>query len=154
MGTMIKRNRSELNLWNANLEASSSRRLMALGLALLVAWLLVMALAADVLAGDDPADIAANLVMAVDAGTLAGDASSELAANPELSAVRQYARSTSQSAAMAANPELMAAGRFTGLSGGAASQGGDSSFLAANPEVMTARRYGGTLSECGVALGC
>ena len=137
---MIKRNSTELNMWNANLQASSSRRLMALGFALLIAWLLVMAVAADTSAGNDSAD---------------------LAANPELAAAGRYARGTSQSAAMAANPELMAVGRYTGAAsslaltfGGAAGFQNDSSYMAANPEVMTAQRFSRPVSECGAALGC
>jgi hypothetical protein len=175
---MIKRNGSEFGLWKANLDANSSRRLMALGLALLVAWLLVMVLAVDTSASDDVGDLAANLVRAVDES--AGNDSSDLAANPELSAVRRYARSTSdnleialresyaifaggtsRSAAMAANPELFVVDRFTGpasnpvlASGGAAGQQNDSNFFAANPEVMTARRHGLLVSDCGPALGC
>ena len=87
---MNERNGSEFGLWTANLEASSSRRFLAMGL-LLVAWLLTMILVTDVLASEDPA---------------------ELAANPELAAAERYTPGISQSATMAANPELAAAGRY------------------------------------------
>jgi hypothetical protein len=137
---MINRNRGVFSRWNTNVEVRSGRRLVALGFALLVAWLLVMAVAVDASAGDGSVD---------------------LAANPELSAAERWSRGTGQSAAMAANPELAAAGRFSGpvssealTSGSAAGLQNDSSFMAANPEVMTARRFSRPVSDCGVALGC
>ena len=131
---MIKRNR-ELTIWNANLEASSGRRLVALGFALLIAWLLVMIVAADTSAGDD---------------------STELAANPELSFARRWYRTTGQSAAITANPELSLARRWVRDAGQSAAVGqqDNTSFLAANPEVMIARRYSSSGFDCSIALGC
>ena len=165
---MTNRHRGEFTTWNASLQASSGRQLLALGVALLVAWLFVMAVVGDASAGDDLANLAANPELAA-AGRWAfsQSPSTAAAANPELAAAGRWAFSGSRGTAAAANPELAAAGlwAFSGSRGTAAAanpelaaaglwafSGSRGTAAAANPELAAASRYSGLASSTALTF--